>query len=270
MTFECYINYKFVSTLHKSHGDLGFCDMEAFNLSMLGKQGWKLIHDPNFLLTRILNAKYFLRKGFLEAGIGHNPSYTWRSTWRSQNLIKLGYTWKIGDGSQINIWTSPWIRSVPTLKPSTPPSPNTEELSVKDLLNHDLVSWNSDLIHSIFNYTDAAAIISIPLRERQLVDSCVWNHTVDGAYSVKSAYNLCMFMVASARPNNNEIDRNWNLIWKQQIPPKVQAFMWRTAHSCLPTCCQLLQKVFPVKMTVFTVILWQKHTLIYFSALKIL
>lgn len=68
--------------------------------------------------------------------------------------------------------------------------------------------------HSIFNYTDASAIISIPLRERQLVDSCVWNHTVDGAYSVKSVYNLCMFMVASARPTNNEIDRNWNLIWK--------------------------------------------------------
>lgn len=78
MVIEAYINWMRCDrlSLNKSQGGLGFRDMEAFNLSMLGKQGWKLVHDPNFLLTRILNAKYFPRKGFLEAGIGHNPSYT--------------------------------------------------------------------------------------------------------------------------------------------------------------------------------------------------
>ena len=83
---------------------------------------------------------------------------------------------------------------------------------------------------------------SLPLCERQLVDSCVWNHTVYDAYLVKSVYYLCLSMAASSMPSNNETDRNWNLIWKQQIPPKVRAFMWRTTHCCLPTCCQLLQK----------------------------
>jgi len=136
-------------SLNKSQGGC-VRDMEAFNLSMLGKQGWKLQHDPNSLLTHILKAKYFSRKGFLEAGIGHNPNYTWRSTWSSQNLIKLGYRLKIGDESQIDIWTSPQIRSLPTLKTSTPPSPNTEELSVKDLLNQDMVSWNTAILPFLF------------------------------------------------------------------------------------------------------------------------
>jgi hypothetical protein len=63
-------------TLHKSLGGLGFRSMEAFNLSMLGKQGWKLMHDSNSLLTRTLKAKYFPRRDFLEAPLGHNPSYT--------------------------------------------------------------------------------------------------------------------------------------------------------------------------------------------------
>lgn len=63
-------------TLHKSLGGLGFRNMEAFNLSMLGKQGWKLMHDSNSLLAHTLKAKYFPRRDFLEARLGHNPSYT--------------------------------------------------------------------------------------------------------------------------------------------------------------------------------------------------
>ena len=91
---------------------------------------------------------------------------------------------------------------------STTPSPNIEELFIKDLLNPNLVSLNSELIHSIFNFTDVAVILSILLRERHLEDTYVWNHTMDGAYSVKSAYNVCMTMAASEMSHNTEADRN--------------------------------------------------------------
>jgi len=46
-------------TLPKNHGGLGFRNMEAFNLSMLGKQSWKLLSDSSSLLTRVLKAKYY-------------------------------------------------------------------------------------------------------------------------------------------------------------------------------------------------------------------
>jgi len=105
-------------TLHKSSGELGFRNMEAFNLSMLSKQGWKLLTDPSSLLSRILKVKYFPRRDFLDVNIGHNPSYTWRSIWSSQNLINLGYRWKIGYGSQIKVWSSPWIRPLSNPKKS--------------------------------------------------------------------------------------------------------------------------------------------------------
>jgi len=95
--------------MHKSLGGLGFCNFEAFNLSMLGKQGWKLLNDPNSLLTRILKVKYFPRRDFSEASISQNPSYTWRSIWSSQNLLKLGYRWKIGDNTLINVWSAPLL-----------------------------------------------------------------------------------------------------------------------------------------------------------------
>jgi len=68
-------------TLHKSLGGLGFRNMEAFNLFMLGKQSWKLLSDSSSLLTRVFKARYFPRRDFLEAPLGHNPNYTWRSLW---------------------------------------------------------------------------------------------------------------------------------------------------------------------------------------------
>jgi len=165
-------------SLHKSRGGLRFRDMEAFNISMLGKQGWKLLTEPSSLLTCILKAKYFPRRDFLEANIGHNPSYTWRSIWSSQDLVKSGYRWRIGDGSHINVWNAHYIRSLPTLRPSTIPSPYMGELVVQNLLNPDRISWNNVLVYAIFNYNDTATILAIPLRNRNLVDSYVWQFSL--------------------------------------------------------------------------------------------
>jgi len=44
-------------------------------------------------------------------------------------------------------------------------------------------------------------------------------------------------------------DCNWNVIWKQQVRPKVHSFMWRLAHSCLSTRTRLTQKGIPCEDT---------------------
>jgi hypothetical protein len=78
-------------TVSKDNRGLNFRDLKGFNLAMLGKQGWKLITNSSSLLTRVLKAKYFPRSGFLEANIGHNPSYTWRSIQSTIPLLSVGY-----------------------------------------------------------------------------------------------------------------------------------------------------------------------------------
>lgn len=45
----------------------------------------------------------------MEAKIGHNLSYTWRSIWISQFLLKEGYKWRIGKGGRISLWNGKWL-----------------------------------------------------------------------------------------------------------------------------------------------------------------
>jgi len=94
---------------------------------------------------------------------------------------------------------------------------------------------------------------------------------VDGTYSVKSAYNLCMNMAADHIPNDNEINRDWNLIWKQSIPPKVRAFLWRDAHCCLPTRHSLAQKGIPCEDDcVHCDVMAETHTHLFFVCPKVM
>lgn len=44
---------------HKNVGGLGFRNFRDFNLAMLGKQGWKILTNPESLVAKVYRAKYF-------------------------------------------------------------------------------------------------------------------------------------------------------------------------------------------------------------------
>ena len=87
----------------KAEGRLGFRDLKAFNLALLAKQGWRIIQNPNSLLHRVLKAKYFKSTSFLEAQVGNNPSYTWRSLMEAKSVVERGMRWNIGNGRSVDI-----------------------------------------------------------------------------------------------------------------------------------------------------------------------
>ena len=43
----------------KMNGGIGFRNLQAFNLAMLAKQGWRLISNPNSLVAQIYKARYY-------------------------------------------------------------------------------------------------------------------------------------------------------------------------------------------------------------------
>lgn len=69
---------------------MGFSNLNFFNIALLAKKGWHLLHNPNSLLAHTLKAKYFKKSNFLNSRLGNLPSLTWQSIWSSKGLILNG------------------------------------------------------------------------------------------------------------------------------------------------------------------------------------
>ncbi|XP_074346606.1 putative mitochondrial protein AtMg00310 [Apium graveolens] len=93
---------------HKNNGGMGFKNIRDFNLAMLGRQGWRLLNFENSV-GRVFKAKYYPGSNLLEAKLGCNPSYVWRSSLESWTLVKRGARWRIGDGHRISVLDQPWL-----------------------------------------------------------------------------------------------------------------------------------------------------------------
>ena len=77
----------------KNRGGMGFRDLNTFNLAMLAKQAWRLIHESHSLFYRVYKARYFPSCSFMDAELGSNPSYVWRSLLQTRDLIREGSIW---------------------------------------------------------------------------------------------------------------------------------------------------------------------------------
>ena len=106
--------------LPKEKGGMGFRDLKKFNLALLAKQGWRLQKNLTSLFYRVYKAKYFPRCNFLEATLGSQPSFAWRSILATQVVVRRGIRWQVGDGEQVQIWRDKWLHNPSTYRVVTP------------------------------------------------------------------------------------------------------------------------------------------------------
>ena len=86
----------------------------------IAKQVWRLLSEPDSLCARVLRAKYYPDGKLLQARMKSGSSYTWQSVMAGLECFKQGYIWRVGDGSQINIWNDHWIPNSHNMKVLTP------------------------------------------------------------------------------------------------------------------------------------------------------
>ncbi|XP_057250139.1 uncharacterized mitochondrial protein AtMg00310-like [Beta vulgaris subsp. vulgaris] len=84
--------------LPKKEGGLGIRNFEFFNRALLAKQAWRILTQPNSLMTRVLKNKYFPKSTFLEAKVSPSMSFTCRSIFEARHVIEKGMCRVIGDG----------------------------------------------------------------------------------------------------------------------------------------------------------------------------
>ncbi|GAV84709.1 hypothetical protein CFOL_v3_28151, partial [Cephalotus follicularis] len=90
--------------------------LKALNLAMLTKQGWRLIRDENSFCYGIITAKYFWGSNFVEARLGNNPFFTWRSIYAAKDIFEECLHWRVGKGGSISIWNNKWIPRLNTIQ----------------------------------------------------------------------------------------------------------------------------------------------------------
>lgn len=215
----------------KSSGGMGFRSVRDFNLALLGNQGWRLLKFQDKLVSKVFKARYYSKGSFLNAEIGNNPSFIWRSIMEAQDIIKKGVGCRVGDGTSISIISDPWLPTENDAFVHT----NNEALKnqmVSSLMSPDGNTWDTDLITDIFDSRDSNIILSIPI-DKEVKDSWYWRREKFGNYSVKSAYLL----MEEEKNVNVTADNSgfWRTLWNLKIPPKVKNFLWRACTDCLPT-----------------------------------
>ena len=171
-----------------STSGLGYRDLHLFNLAMLARHGWRLLLNQSSLCAQVLRAKYFPSGDLLSVIEKPGISYSWRNIVRGVQALKDGLIWRVGDGTQINIWLDPWIPNGVTRRPATPRG-HIIVTKVSELIDPTMGEWDSALVKDICWEQDAKNILAIPLKQG-MMDNLAWDFDSKGRFSVKSAYHV--------------------------------------------------------------------------------
>ncbi|XP_073124834.1 uncharacterized protein [Henckelia pumila] len=96
----------------------------------------------------------------MDATLGNNPSYIWRSLLWSRNLLRKGLCWRVGTGEKIATFRDKWISN---LRSPIPPPSNMEAYSIRNAIKigaNSLCSsghrWTKPAVNRVRLEVDAA------------------------------------------------------------------------------------------------------------------
>ena len=188
----------------------------------------------------------------MEAQVGENPSYIWRSMVAAIPVIKEGTKWVVGNGRSIKIWGEKWIPSSDSGRIVTPRTSMDSEAKVASLIVQERAEWDVALIRRSFLPYEAKAILSIPISPMNPSDSQVWAKSPNDIFTVKSAHKVAAKYLDDLKgrkespgsSDNSKMTAIWKVVWNLKCPNKIKHFMWRACRNVLPTKqCLLHRKV---------------------------
>ncbi|XP_074321452.1 uncharacterized protein LOC141657962 [Silene latifolia] len=229
----------------KARGGLGFRDFESFNRALLAKQAWRLVCGDGSLMGRVLKGKYFPTSSFMDAEIGINPSYTWRSIFGAKEVMGLGIRRRVGSGMDVRVWMDPWVPGTRSRCVISPRADANIDMRVAELFVDGEQRWDEVKISELFLPFEAERIRSIRIGNVGDVDSWVWDHTRDGEYSVKTGYRLLVEDGASEIEQSDFANEGWlwKAIWKVPVLPRIKVFMWQLCHEAIPTKVNIARRL---------------------------
>ncbi|XP_074351320.1 uncharacterized protein LOC141690414 [Apium graveolens] len=159
-------------------------------------------------------ARYYANTDFLEAKLGANPNFMWRSIMASQDIVKQYCRRKIVDGKSTIVWHIPWLPCRENGYPTTTPHYELKDIVMHNLMRDDHKSLDVNILNDLFNERDRLLIEQISIPSRSRPDSWYWALDDKSAFSVKSCCR-------SIRGENTNTEGGfWKQVWGLKLPGK--------------------------------------------------
>ncbi|GLT41648.1 hypothetical protein SLA2020_156950 [Shorea laevis] len=108
--------------------------------------------------------------------------------------------------------------------------PDLPSLLVANVIKSDR-EWDLDILHNLVPKETVEIIRAIPLSRSTLLDDNIfWSGTMDGSFTVKSAYQIIQAPRIPAH-----LDGSWHWIWKLQCAERIRIFAWLLVRGRLLT-----------------------------------
>jgi hypothetical protein len=229
--------------LPRNQGGLGLRKMVTTNLALITTLGWNLLHS-NSLWAHHLHKKYIHHDSFFSAPSSPMASWLWRGIQKCKQYLVSGSCLKITTTSSEPIWSTAWVPTLPSYRPS-PRHPNSRSLpslSISDLILSGTQQWNKNLLYDIFEFSSAYAISCLPISQ-EVNSSYLWTPSCSGRFTTSSAYLAILNndFTGSSLISPSAI---WKNIWKLQLTDRFRLFLWKIAWDILPTTTRL-QTIIP-------------------------
>jgi hypothetical protein len=202
------------------------------NKAHMMKLSWQILTQPSKLWVKILKAKYKCGMNIIP-NFKHasNSSPLWRAIVNAWDDVKGNITWVIRDGVDTHFWRHPWIPNVGVLEDHILASIPREELNFP--VNHYASNglWKWDKIRSIVpnDICDKIAVIKPP--SQGAPDFPCWKLSVDGNFSLKTAYES----IENQHQEDLYTNPIFEKVWHWQGPNRIKAFLWKLSHGRLLT-----------------------------------
>lgn len=143
------IHWKTWAKLTKSKLDrgFGFKDFTDMNSTLLAKQAWRVINNPNTLWVKVLKSIYYSEDNFLTAKRRRNDSWVWVSLLHGRDEILRSARWAVGNGENISVQNDVWLASGQKIEQHLASDIN----KVKDLMEMTNRCWDLSKIKDNFS-----------------------------------------------------------------------------------------------------------------------
>lgn len=180
-----------------------------------------------------MKALYFPYSSLMDAGVGSQPSFIWRSLCWARPIVGKGMRWCVNKGNRIRILKDPFLldfeAGIPSAAVEQPPDIKVDSFFTTER------TWDMDKLSECFWPIFAFEIARTPIGNGDKEDLSFWRFFENGLFTVKSAYLMDIGFFDAPLTMATLPDEGWEaLIWNCKIPPKSKIFMWKALNDFIP------------------------------------